>query len=481
MNFIYSIFIIILIDLSLTEEIKSKKYILLPFSVNKNFIEKEISNSDDFIRNNFINDIILYLNIGEPLQKLNGIISNDNLCFELKDINNISKNISEKYIPKYSSSFSVFNKPLYFPHRETEYMTIGTDLFSFENQKYNLSFLLQQTNEKEINHTNISNKQYIAKIGLNIPMYYYRDECPNFIMEIKRKAFIDKYTVSFQFINSNNGYLVIGDELYNYNHKIYHKSQYINSYSNDNYIYFNDIIISDNNIKNISFNSTYSYLEFNLGVIIGTKEYKKEIDNIFFNKLISDKICQIDIIVYNSTHNYSVYNCIENKINLKLFPKLIFISKNYLYNFELNYSDLFIKKNSKYYFIIIFKANNIKTSIKDSWLLGQPFYKKYNFTLNLDANMIGFYNPNIPIKDEEIEKDNNEKENIEEKNNLLKKIIFIILIIIFVIVLLILTFYLGMKMKEGRKKRANELKDDDYIYTEKNEKNENEKNNLLIN
>ena len=34
--------------------------------------------------------------------------------------------------------------------------------------------------------------------------------------------------------------------------------------------------------------------------------------------------------------------------------------------------------------------------------------------------MIGFYNPNIPIKDEEIEKDNNEKENIEEKNNLLK-------------------------------------------------------------
>ena len=465
--FIYIIILLFVSCLSKTNETKLKKYIVLPFSIEGGNSLQLSYNSDIFIQKFYHKNIILNFYIGEPPQKINSIISNDNDCFELKDRKNISISLKEKYKPKYSSSFSLSNKQLYFPWRKTEFMTIGSDFFSFENinEKYNLSFYLQMTEKKEINVDYISEKEYIAKIGLNKPMYEVSYKCPNFIIGLKKKAKLEKYTFSFEFINSNTGNLIIGDELYNYNHKKYFKSQYVNTYSNDNFeIYFNDIIISNNN-KNISFNGTYGYLSINLGVIIGTKEYKEIIDNIFFNELISQNICKKDIIELNNTQNYYVYNCDLYKTNIKNFPKLIFISKNFMLNFEFSYTDLFIKLNSKYYFLIMFKTNDTKKGTKDIWVLGQPFFIKYSFTLNVDEKLVGLYNPYLPIDKAELEEIKEINNNIKnEDNNKIKKSIYIILLIIFIIGLSILTFYMGMKIKEERKKRANELKDDNYEY-----------------
>ena len=88
--------------------------------------------------------------------------------------------------------------------------------------------------------------------------------------------------------------------------------------------------------------------------------------------------------------------------------------------------------------------------------MGEPFYKKYNFTFNLDAKMIGFYNPYFDFeKEEEINGNNNVEEN---NNNTWKIIIFCVLGFIILALLMFLSFYFGMKIKEGRKKRANELK-----------------------
>ena len=474
MNIIYLFIIIIIIfNLCSSKENKLKNYILLPFIIEEKQNKEQIEyNSDIFIQEYFKKNIIFYFYLGNPPQKINGIIQNDNLCFELKNEEKLLNYKSEKYTPKYSSSFSLTSKQKRFISKE--FMIIGYDLISFENinKKYNISFLLQKIDKKIIDINNISNKQYIAKIGLNKPLYYTGDQCPNFISGIKNKANLDKYTISFEFIDSNKGYIIIGDELYNYNPYKYHYSQYINSYSNKNFeLFLHKTIISENDNKNILINNTYGYISYDLGVIIGTEEYKQIIDDIFFNKLISEGICQIDIVKYNISQNYYIFSCNTNNIYLNLFPKLIFVSKNYLYDFELNYSDLFIKlSNNKYYFLIIFKANNINNkSIKDIWILGQPFYKKYNFTINIDAKILGFYNPNLPIdENEKLKNDNNIKYNndIDRSNNFLKKFIIIIFSIIFIVGLLIFTFVLGMKMKEQRKKRANELKDDNYEYLE---------------
>ena len=85
---------------------------------------------------------------------------------------------------------------------------------------------------------------------------------------------------------------------------------------------------------------------------------------------------------------------------------------------------------------------------------------------------MGFYNPDLPIDKEELP---NTK---DKNNNNFKKTIIIILLVILIIGLFILTFFLGKKFNEQRKKRANELKDDNYEYFP--ESNENEKNEIGI-
>ena len=486
MNYILFInnIIIFLVNLCSLKGENIKRYIYIPFFIKQENYEKLIYNSESFIHNYLYKDIILNFYLGEPPQKLIGIISNDNILLELIDGKNISSSLSQKYTPKLSTTFSLIHKELYDRWKKTKYLTIGYDFISFENnnQKYNLSFLFQKTEEKKININDIINNNYIAKIGLKKKDDITESDYPNFISEIKQKANLNKYILSFEFIESNKGNLIIGDELYNYNHKKYFKSQYVNSYSNDNFeIFFNDIIISENKIKNYSFNGTYGYLNYNLGVIIGSHEYKQKIDDIFFNKLISNNICHLDIISYNSSHKYYIYNCDAGKADLKSFPKLIFFSKYYLYNFEFDYSDLFIKYNSKYYFLIIFKANDINLKIKGIWALGETFYKKYTFTLNVDAKIIGFYNPNLPIDKEELQTNNGgNNKTINERKYIIKKILFIFFLIILIIGLLVLTFIFGMKMKEERKKRANELKDDNYEYlSETKEKNINKPKQII--
>ena len=450
-----------------SKETNSTKVILIPFSIEEK--NQTTFNSDIFIKNYFNKNLILDFNLGNPIQKINGIFLKNDLCLKLKEQSNTSSFLQEKYKPKLSSSFSLTNKPIYHIFQKNEYMTIGYDYISFDNKdKYNLSFLFQITEEQNISIDEISNKEYFAEIGLNKPLYYYRDDCPNFICEIKQKANLTKYTISFEFINSNKGNIVIGDELYKYNNKKYYKSQFVHTHSNDDFeLFFDNIIIEDNNNnKNFSFNGTYTFIDFNLGVIIGSKEYKQIIDEIFFNKLIKDNICQIDNVTYNSSQIYSIYNCKAELVNLINFPKLIFTSKNYLYNFKFNYSDLFIKlANNKYYFLIIFKANNIPRN-RDIWIIGQPFYTKYTFTLNLDEKIIYFYNPTLPIDKEETD----DNSNPDRKKNL--KIIIIIILIIIIIGLFVLTFYLGMLQNRQRKIRANELKDENYEYfAESKEKN----------
>ena len=153
-------------------------------------------------------------------------------------------------------------------------------------------------------------------------------------------------------------------------------------------------------------------------------------------------------------------------MNLDNFPKLIFFSRSYSYNFELEQKDLFIKKfDGNIYFLIIFRFDNDN---KDNWILGEPFYKKYTFSFNIDAKIVGFYN--------KIFEEENSSNNPENNKNI-TYIFLIIAITIILILLMILSFYCGMKLKAGRKKRANELKEDNYEYFPELDK----ENNKIIN
>ena len=356
-------------------------------------------------------------------------------------------------------------------------MTLGSDTFTFGNNEeyYKLNFMIEQSEKESIDIDEVKSQKYIVKFGLNVLTSFSGDECPNFILFVRNRARLKKFVTSFVFTNANNGYLVIGDELYKYNNKTYHQSQYINVYTNMNcpIEYNKGIVFDEINDKNVTLNFTKIYIEYDLGIIIGTNQYKQIIDEIFFNKLISDKICQIETIKLNSSDEYYVYTCKEENLNIKKFPKILFVSKRFEFNFELNYNDIFSKKaNGLYYFLILFKVSDKNNNtVVEKWRLGEPFYRKYNFSLNLDSRMLGFYNPNYDYEEEkEINVENNKKDEgdnykkVEGDNNIWKITIFIVLGCIFIGLLMFISFYFGMKLKEGRKKRANELKEDNYEY-----------------
>ena len=148
---------------------------------------------------------------------------------------------------------------------------------------------------------------------------------------------------------------------------------------------------------------------------------------------------------------YYIYVC-DNEIKSKfnLFPDLIFYLQNSNYNFTFGYEDLFMLKNNKYYFNVIFVGG------LNNWRFGLPFFLKYQLVFNQDTKQIGFYT-NFTKK--------------EEKNYIYNNIWFWIGISAVVIGIIIATVFMTKKYFENknRRKRANEL-DDGYDYDGNKEK-----------
>ena len=454
LNIIFQILLIYIISTSV-----QKKYISIPFSIQAPD-NNLIFNAQSFIEKYFYKNIILDFSIGENPQITNGFINQDLSCFELIEEKNISfdKNSLKFFSPRKSTSIKLRKEVIKISYQPDEYMALGSDFFSF-NEKNNMSFLFKRVkNEDEINFDEIKNNNYIVKIGMILPSREMK--CPQFFHDVKKVANLSKYIISFEFEENNNkGNLIFGDELFNYKNTKYFESQYIGSYSSQNHqIYFNEakmILNSDNTNINIS-QGTNSIFDYNLGFIIGLDNYKKIIDLYFFDDLLNKQICSYDNVHFNNT-NFIVYSCNEGNFESKIksFPKLIFVSKNFEYNFELTYADLFTKINNKYYFLVIFKEK----SEKNTWIFGQPFYKKYQFTINLDQNWVGFYNPNkekiIPEK----------QESSTSGMSKTSKVLLIVGLVILFIGISVGMFFLGRKLKNDRKRRANELTDDNYDYS----------------
>ena len=456
LNIIFQMLLTYIISTSTSVQ---KKYISIPFSIQAPD-NNLILNAQSFIEKYFYKNIILDFSIGENPQITNGIINKDLSCFELIEEKNISfdKNSLKFFSPRKSTSVKLRKEVIKISYQPDEYMALGSDFFSF-NEKNNMSFLFKHVkNEDEINFDEIKSNNYIVKIGMILPSREMK--CPQFFHDVKKVANLSKYIISFEFDENNNkGNLIFGDELFNYKNTKYFESQYIGSYSSQNHqIYFNEakmILNSDNTNINIS-QGTNSIFDYNLGFIIGLDNYKKLIDLHFFDDLINKKICFYDNVHFNNT-NFNVYSCNEGNFESKIksFPKLIFVSKNFEYNFELTYADLFTKINNKYYFLVIFKEK----SEKNTWIFGQPFYKKYQFTINLDQNWVGFYNPNkekiIPQK----------QESSTSGMSKTSKVLLIVGLVILFIGISVGMFFLGRKLKNDRKRRANELTDDNYEYS----------------
>ena len=341
-------------------------------------------------------------------------------------------------------------------------------------------------NEFKIVIEEFTQNSLCALIGLGKPNLNSKEEI-NFINELKRSKIIDNYYFTYKFITPSSGEIIIGSlphEYYN-NSKFYKDYQLvkINSKSWNDYslpwsFIFNKIYIDEknNSFLNIQ-NNAKTYIIPNYGFIIGTTQFKKLIMKNYFNNLINEGFCWLEYInnlnnkIFNLKNEYfEMIFCDTRKINEKyksLFPYIKFQQNDFNFTFIFSYYSLFTEFKGNNYFLIIFpdeKCNN------NNWYLGVPFLRKYQFIYNYDSKTIGFYNEYLKER----------KEIKNENSNFIKshlRIIIEVSVAILLILLIFFDFIIGQKINKQRKKRANELSDDNYEYFSKEKgKSENDLN-----
>ena len=321
----------------------------------------------------------------------------------------------------------------------------ASDIFlnSDNNQKYNLSFILAM--DPDEGHSGMIGLKISSQEDEEIIEY-------NFINQLKKANAIKNYYFTIKYTDDTHGNLIIGDLPENYDNKfsgIEYKDTYvINPDDPSSWNMRIDSIYTklENNKDKTDLGNTDIYFRLNLAMTIGTQEYLEELKKSFMDEQINNGVC----FELKSSYYYTYY-CKKN-VNFKKMKNLYFYNKELDYNFEFTYKDLFFynELDKNYYFLIKFE-----TSHSNRWLIGEFFFKKYQLVFNQEKRKIGIYTGNL---------DNNKTLNQSWLSSNKWYLILIIFLVILLIVISVLA-YLYIKSISKRKKKANELDDDEYEYT----------------
>lgn len=201
----------------------------------------------------------------------------------------------------------------------------------------------------------------------------------------------------------------------------------------------------------------------NLHIILNFNSAGVEIPDVllkYYEKAFNDFITLKTCFTGKNKFLEQYFYCKKDNNNIKKikenFPSIIFQSNDLNYTFILEADDLFYEQDDYVYCLIYF--HNSTGSHKD-WRMGKPFLRKYPFSINYEDRMILFYSYFS-----------------DEKYNGIPVFILIIAIFVTIIIVGLISFFVFkfyLYEKFFRKKRANELMDDDFEYTPKNDEKKN--------
>ena len=481
-------------------KILSSSIVVLPFEVNQiNFSNKKYS-STEFINLLFKTELYTPIQLGSNNQKYFGIISLDdhhsilseNNCKKMnlfeKNINIIKKGylISESTTCKLIGNITDYLKSIDFGQIYHEQFSYFNTTLIEESQNNN-----SEITELELikdNYTESTNPEMCLNIGMGEPTKIYSNPSPiHFIDFIYNKRKIKSGDWTFKFMDKNNGLLIIGNTPHDYEvDDVKYSEKNYSRCNTENYarylrpwaIKMKDIYFYNSTKDKIvvNLNDNRFSLAHNYGLIIGSNKYKELIYENYFKNLIDKKICELEIsnktiydrknYFFDTDGSFSMFICNKEQFNneIKNFPNLYFSHVHYNYTFELTYKDLFMSIDNYYYFMILFPNNQTDlVHTQEEWYMGLPFLRKYQFVFNFDSHTIGFY------RTKNFDDNENETPYQEgEGSNGISKVWIYIIQILAVIILVAIGVFVGMYIKRQRKKRANELTDDDYEYTEEN-------------
>ena len=313
-----------------------------------------------------------------------------------------------------------------------------------------------------------------GKIGLDLDSSdIIVDKNMNFVYYLAEKKYISSYNFSILYdsniFNEYKGKLYIGADPHKILNIAIDKQDLKTAYrAQDEWAFlFNDIFFDDKIIQQGAVAQLYPEFGFISGHANFFNELKKSPRwSEYFNKT---KKCHTHSFYIKDFESYEFYRfsslftgyyCDKDVDINDITPENItFRSIDLEYDFVLNRNDIWIEKNGYKYFLILSAALE-----QVDWIFGAPFFKKYQLTFNLDSKQIGVYT-NINF---------NKKEKPEESSN--QYIIYICIIAGLVVLSGMLSFFLiRLYVYLPRKKRANELLDDDFEY----KTNENQDNKIV--
>ena len=441
-----------------------------------------------FIDEIFNTALSTYIKIGTPEIKIKTFIAPSHSHLYIKPSDYTTNSDSEyDYVINKSETFKNISKL-----NLNDFYGIDTILAQekFKFQAYN--YTLKKYSEISLDELNFILavkkdynffKTYNLYIGLNPD----KEFITSIVHEIKKKSITNNYYFNFCYYYSsgnnnllNNSFLIntkydliIGEPLHKFKPDSFYENQLIKintlkdeygSYKNSWVIRFTKIFFySKNNVENniTLITDTDAFIYFDEYLIISNYEYNKKIEKDFFDDYKNDCFT-------NNSGEYLTYYCQKSENftieNLKKFPKIFFQHNDLNYTFILDYQDLFVEKNGKFWFLIVFESYYEL----NQWFLGNLFLRKYNFTFDIDNKLIGFYNPNLPKTDnnqKEEEKENNGEINKINNDNKMNYWLLFGLVAISGIVFISVGIFIGKKvLNKVKKKRANELLDDNYEY-----------------
>ena len=437
---------------------------------------KQVFNSSQFISKWFYNGLYIL----SPINK-RGIESylnmgNSKLSIDICNENRI-------YTPNRDKGYY---KPLNSETFTKKEENLGNDIFEFIGDlRYKTTV---KTGEKGngLNfyfNENDNDKDLCGNFGFNIDKALDKT---NLINQLKKRNYINEYMWTLKYLVEDDGIIVLGAKPHSYNYDGFFISQYCEMKAIQNQspetawsFKMNEIRIKPKNSNKIVLSDSKVDFLPDRGLIIGTDEYKRKLDDLVFNDIINKKICfreeaSFEDVEKKTNEIYYVYYCnannfIGNKYSIdntyfNSFPSLEFYVKESNMTFILSKEHLFHQIYSRAYFLVVFKKSGNDNNI---WKLGEPFFINYQFTFDQERKIVGFYNPIMPrIKNDDYLKQIEDKNQIVNGSDNKKTIIYVIVIcIILILILGIAGYFLGKKMNENRKRRANELKDEDFEYS----------------
>ena len=204
--------------------------------------------------------------------------------------------------------------------------------------------------------------------------------------------------------------------------------------------------------------------------IVAGLQYFENFSAQFFKKHFEEDKCRVKIYDNNPSlllsEKYKVIECDKEKFGkdeLNKFPKFYLYLGSYHEQKKIFFdsNDLFTEGKYKYFFNIVF--DNYKRSKLE---LGKVFLKKYPVNFNYKQREIEIYDNYAEAPSTDDPEPGGNPPN--PKNN--KTWLYVVIIVILVAIVGVSGYFLGKYFNKMRKKRANELTDDDYEYKTQTQK-----------